>query len=72
MAEFTEDAMAEIGLAAGRIWNCLHENGAMSLARLVKELDVSRDLILQGTGWLSREGKLAFQKTPRGRTISLR
>ena len=72
MAGLTDDAMAEIGLAAGSIWNCLHENGAMSLARLVREVDVSRELVLQGIGWLSREGKLSFQKTPRGRTVSLR
>ncbi|MCA9033993.1 MAG: winged helix-turn-helix domain-containing protein [Planctomycetaceae bacterium] len=72
MSETSIDTIAEIGSAAGKIWAFLNENGACSLSRLIKETDVSRDLVLQGIGWLAREDKLVFNKVGRGRTIALK
>lgn len=72
MAESSEDTIADIGSAAGEIWAFLNENGACSLSRLVKDLNVSRELVLQGIGWLAREDKLVFEKVGRGRTIGLK
>lgn len=63
---------AEIGMAAGLIWSFLNTNGPASMARLVKELDAPRDLLLQGLGWLAREDKLLIVRSARGRMISLR
>ncbi|MEM9410557.1 MAG: winged helix-turn-helix domain-containing protein [Planctomycetota bacterium] len=61
----------EIGVVAGRIWNCLSENGGMSVAKLVKHLELPRDQVLQGVGWLAREDKVIIEKKTRGHTIRL-
>ena len=62
----------QIGEAAGRVWHVLNDNGPMSMTKLVKELGAPRDLILQGLGWLAREGKIEIVESKRGRIISLR
>lgn len=62
----------QIGQAAGVIWNTLHAQGPMSLAKLVKSIDAPRDLIMQGIGWLAREDKVEIEETSRGRVISLK
>ena len=35
------------------------------------DLDVPRDLVMQGVGWLAREGKIEFQEGPRSKLVSL-
>ena len=52
------DAAHEIGTAAGAIWQYLSSNGAVPIPRLVKDLEQPREMILQGIGWLAREGKI--------------
>ena len=62
----------QIGETAGAIWRILHENGPQSLAKIVERVGGNRDLVMQGLGWLAREGKLDIAETKRGRIISLR
>ena len=72
MATMTCTHVVQIGEAAGTIWHTLDENGPLSLAKLVKTMDVPRDLIMQGIGWLAREDNLDIVETSRGRIFSLR
>ena len=64
--------LAQIGETAGLVWRVLKENGAMTMAKLIKAVDQPRDLIMQAVGWLAREDKIAISSNARGRTISLR
>jgi Winged helix-turn-helix domain (DUF2582) len=61
----------QIGGAAGKIWHALHKDGPMSVAKLVESIEINRDLVMQGIGWLAREGKLQITETKRGRNLSL-
>ena len=54
------DAAHEIGTAAGSIWRYLSDNGPVAISKLSKDLDEPKDTILQGIGWLAREGKVEF------------
>lgn len=73
MATATTNGCVElIGVTAGRVWNCLNENGRMSLAKLTKELDCPRDVVMQAVGWLAREDKVAIDEEKRTRYISLK
>ena len=70
----TEEAVDQevnIGAVAGMIWHFLDQNGPVTFTKLTKEIDASRDLVIQGIGWLAREGKLRFEETPRSKTIGL-
>lgn len=60
-----------IGTAAGAVWHYLQRNGPVTLSKLAREIDAPRDLVMQGVGWLAREGKVAFQKGSRSKMISL-
>ena len=71
MAMVTENWIDEIGTTAGRVWHVLHEQGAMSLTKLVKQLDLPRDLVMQAIGWLAREEKVTIDDA-RVKNISLR
>jgi hypothetical protein len=62
----------EIGEVAGKIWHHLHENGGSTVARLKKEIGAPADLVLQGLGWLAREGKVEFQQQGKVLTIRLK
>ena len=62
----------QIGDAAGAVWRTLSEHGPQSLAKIVERVGGNRDLVMQGIGWLAREGKLEIAETRRGRIISLR
>ncbi|MCP4788104.1 MAG: hypothetical protein GY903_18410 [Fuerstiella sp.] len=62
----------DIGTAAGVVWGFLNNNGATSLTALTKGTDLPKELALQAIGWLAREEKLDFEKTPRGRLIVLK
>lgn len=60
-----------IGVAAGLVWEFLAANGPVTLTRLAKGIEAPRDLVMQGVGWLAREGKVKFEETARARLISL-
>lgn len=54
------DAAHEIGQAAGAVWQFLNERGPTPLSKLVQELEQPKDVLLQGIGWLAREGKIEY------------
>lgn len=60
-----------IGEVAGEVWKYLHENGAVTLSKLAREIDGPRDLVMQGVGWLAREGKVEFHEGSRSKMICL-
>jgi hypothetical protein len=60
-----------IGNAAGSIWKYLDEQGPVTFTKLARDLDLPRDLVMQGVGWLAREGKIEIQGGTRSKQISL-
>ncbi|NLE39873.1 MAG: winged helix-turn-helix domain-containing protein [Pirellulaceae bacterium] len=68
----TNECVVEIGEAAGVIWKILDESGPASVAQLVKSSEKSRDLVMQGLGWLAREDKIEIKEVRRSRMVSLR
>jgi hypothetical protein len=62
----------QIGEAAGLVWRTLQDEGPQSLAKLVKNVDQPRDLVMQAIGWLAREDKLEIDENARGKAISLK
>lgn len=60
-----------IGATAGLVWHYLEENGPVTLSKLAKDVDAPRDQVMQGVGWLAREGKIRFDETPRSKVIAL-
>jgi len=60
-----------IGTVAGYIWHNLNRNGPMTLSKLARHINAPRDLVMQGVGWLAREGKVTFHEGTRSRVISL-
>lgn len=69
--EVNGDDLAQIGAVAGQVWQFLHMHGPVTLSKLAKGVEVPRDLVMQGVGWLAREGKVRFDETPRSKVISL-
>ncbi|MGQ0635602.1 MAG: winged helix-turn-helix domain-containing protein [Planctomycetaceae bacterium] len=71
VSEVLNDELAAIGNVAGTIWQYLESQGPVTLSRLAKEIDAPRDAVMQGVGWLAREGKIRFDETPRSKLIAL-
>ena len=67
-----ESCLAEIGDTAGKVWHLLDEKGSLTIAKLVKEIDAPRDVVMQALGWLAREEKLEIEGDGRSRTVSLK
>lgn len=63
--------VSQIGETAGAVWTALSEHGTLSTAKLVKEVDCPRDLVMQALGWLAREDKISIDDS-RSRMVSLR
>lgn len=63
--------VAAIGETAGAIWRVLSEKGPLSTAKLIKEVDAPRDVVMQALGWLAREDKIDIDDS-RSKTVSLR
>jgi hypothetical protein len=72
MATDTLCSIGQIGDAAGQIWHHLDAKGPKSLAKLIKETEIPRDLLMQALGWLAREDKINIDADSRSRTVSLR
>ena len=51
---------ADIGTAAGRIWQYLAEHGETTLRQLQRGTTLPERLMHMGVGWLAREDKLCF------------
>ncbi len=71
MAMTTEETIEQIGAAAGKVWHALDEHGPLSQAKLVKEVDLPRDLVMQAVGWLAREDKLTIDES-RSKVVALK
>lgn len=72
MATATQPSVvAQIGEAAGAVWHALDHEGPMSTAKLIKTVDLPRDMVMQALGWLAREDKVTIDDT-RNRVVSLR
>ena len=69
--EAPADATATIGETAGQVWHVLETTGPKNITRLVKEVDASRDLVMQALGWLAREEKITIEEQARARVVSL-
>jgi hypothetical protein len=67
-----KDIEKEIGEAAGKIWEALYKDGAISKSRLAKATGLSAALVNQGIGWLAREGKISGEKKKSVETIGLK
>ena len=61
-----------VGLTAGNIWHYLEENGATSVAKLVRELPEEEKIIQRSIGWLAQEGKITLDTVDRVETIALK
>ena len=61
-----------VGLTAGSLWHYLSENGATSVAKLVRELPEEEKIIQRGIGWLAQEGKITLAVVDRVETIALK
>lgn len=70
-ADFVSHQVDSIGAVAGEVWTYLNSHGAVTLSKLAREIEAPRDLVMQGVGWLAREGKIAFHEGPRSKTVSL-
>lgn len=70
-AKLYSHQVESIGTVAGQVWHYLNDHGAVTLSKLAREIEAPRDLVMQGVGWLAREGKIAFHEGPRSKTISL-
>lgn len=67
-----ESCLSEIGETAGKVWHVLDQKGPLTIAKLVKEIDEARDVVMQALGWLAREEKIEIEEDGRTRTVSLR
>lgn len=61
----------QIGETAGDVWQLLHAQGPLTYARLAKQLDVPRDVVMHAVGWLAREGKIVIRESGRSRVVAL-
>ncbi len=61
----------QVGITAGEVWRILADQGGMSLAKLAKQADAPRDLVMQAVGWLARENKISIVAEKRTKTIAL-
>ena len=68
-----EMAMPErVGLTGGSLWHYLAENGATSVAKLVRELPEEEKIIQRSIGWLAQEGKIILDTVDRVETLALK
>ena len=73
VAATPEMAMPErVGLTAGSLWHYLAENGATSVAKLVRELPEEEKIIQRSIGWLAQEGKITLDIVDRVETLALK
>ena len=61
-----------VGLTAGHIWHYLADNGATSVAKLVRELPEEEKIIQRSIGWLAQEDKITLDTIDRVETLTLK
>ena len=62
----------EIGTVAGVIWQALDGKGALTLARLKKEVKGKSPVFDWAIGWLTREDKIVITPEKRGFRVQLK
>lgn len=62
----------EIGKTAGDVWQVLHNEGEITLARLKKAVPVKDETLLMALGWLAREDQLTLNLKGRSMRLSLK
>jgi hypothetical protein len=73
VASIPDMPMSErVGLTAGSIWHYLTENGATSVAKLLRELTEEEKIIQRSIGWLAQEDKITLDAVGRVETIALK
>lgn len=70
--EILPHQVESVGAAAGVVWHHLRENGEMTLSKLARDIDLPRDLVMQGLGWLAREDKIVFYEGKRSKLVALK
>jgi hypothetical protein len=50
-----------IGRTAGVLWQILSEDGPLTFASMMNELNVPESVFFMAVGWLAREGKIEFE-----------
>jgi hypothetical protein len=61
-----------IGIAAGKIWDYLNENGETSVSKITKETELNKNEAQRAIGWLAKEDKLIFTMDKRAELLSLK
>jgi len=64
--------MTDIGNAAGEVWQYLSQNGEVTTAKLIREVDAPAKLVDRAIGWLAREGKVELEVNGRFEKIRLK
>jgi hypothetical protein len=70
--EIVSHQVESIGKMAGLVWQFLEQSEPVTLSKLARELDVPRDLVMQGVGWLAREDKIEFHEGARSKLITVK
>jgi hypothetical protein len=65
-------AITEIGVAAGKIWTYLDNNGSSSVAKITTETGLGKNDVQRAIGWLAKEDKLVIELKGRVETLSLK
>ncbi len=72
MATATETyCVDQIGEVAGLVWKLLAQHGPLSTAKLARQIDEPRDIVMQAIGWLAREDKIVIEEESRSRMVRL-
>ncbi len=71
MSQALMEEIDTVGDVAGKVWHYLHESGPVTLTQLAKSIDAPRDTVMQGLGWLAREGKIAYYGGARTKRVGL-
>lgn len=71
-AGLEDKVMTDIGSAAGEIWRYLNQNGEVTTAKLIREVDAPAKLVDRAIGWLAREDKVELQTNGRFEKIRLK
>jgi hypothetical protein len=62
-----------IGMAAGKVWQFLKDNGPAPGKKIQKGIGENAELTNQAIGWLARESKLIVDRSQKGNpTYALR
>jgi hypothetical protein len=60
-----------IGSVAGKVWRHLGEKGSSTIAQLTKAVGEPTDLVTMALGWLSRENKVTFSESTKGKSTTM-